>query len=69
VTGATRFFALAFLALVAGGLLGWFAIRKDLFGLSLGVLILCAPTMLLAVAVGARQVRREARDGQAGDNA
>jgi len=64
MTGPTRFFGLVALGVVAGGLLGWFAIRADLLGISLGVMLLCAPVMVLAVVVGIRQVRREARDGQ-----
>jgi len=59
VAGPTRFLILVSAALIAGGVLGWFAIRRDLLGLSVGVLILCAPLTLLAVIVGVLQVRRE----------
>ena len=67
MAGPSRFFALVGTILLVGGMFGWFALRKDLLGLSIGVLILCGPVMVVAVLVGIAQTRREARENNKPD--
>ena len=61
-TRATVFFLCIGLGVAVGATIGY-QFRPDLLGMSLGVLVLCAPLTLVAIVVGVVQTMREtARD-------